>query len=122
MNTNEAIDLIEMISNAYPQSAFTKEKAKVWINVLVKGDYEKSKAKLEYHFMNSKFQPVISDFLVVKEINPYEEFEKQLERDKSLVEKEEADPELRKKRDEAKRILQEKLSSLYQRMDGDGND
>lgn len=121
MNTHEAINLIEMISNSYHQAAFTKEKSRVWIELLVKGDYEKSKRKLEFHLLNNKFAPVISDFLVIQESNPYDEFEKRLEQDKLIVEKEETDPVLKAKREEAKRQMIQKLSSLYQRMESDDN-
>ncbi|RXK19063.1 hypothetical protein [Macrococcus sp. DPC7161] len=119
MNTNEAINLIEMISNSYHQIAFTKEKSRIWIEILVKGDYELSKQKLEYHIINSKYAPVINDFLVIKKNNNFEKLEEIQSADYEVIRREENDPVLKEKRDAAKRRLIEKMTRMKEKIEGD---
>lgn len=112
MNGVEATELIKSISANYHQINFTEEKMDVWIPILMKGDYQKSKEKLQRHFMYEKFPPVISDFLVVIQDKPVEDYSADI----AAVQRELNDPVLRKKREEAMQKLRQAVKGMNEKV------
>lgn len=110
MRNDQALELLQMVSDAY-MIDFTDSQVELWLDLLVKdGDFTKSKAKLIHHIESNKFAPRIADFKVKVEINPADEYMKQLDRDRKIVQEEMKDPETRKRR-------QEKLNKLREMRD-----
>src|SRR5699024_2555721 len=100
MTREEANEIVKLIATMYSNISFSKEKAVTWIDIVEKGNYKKTKAKLEHYIETSKYPPTISDFLVKDEYNPANDYKKKIEQDRQKVKEEMNDPEKRKRREE----------------------
>ena len=112
MTREEANEIVKLIATMYNNMNFTKEKAVTWIDIVEKGNYKKTKAKLEHHIETSKFPPTISDFLVKDEYNPADDYKKKIEQDRQKVQEEMNDPEKRKRREENLKRMKQLMSRL----------
>ncbi|EAE1343301.1 hypothetical protein NNP57_001783 [Listeria monocytogenes] len=66
MNRFEAIELLQLINDVYPQFELTQQKAATWVELLKDGHFQKSKEALLAYIKNKKFPPTIADFLVIE--------------------------------------------------------
>ncbi|WP_165983781.1 hypothetical protein [Macrococcus bovicus] len=112
MTPKEALELIKLIETSYHQINFDKEQADVWISILIKGDYQLSKEKIYRYVSTEKFPPVISDFLVVIQDKPVEDYSADI----AAVQRELNDPVLRKKREEAMQKLREAVKGMNEKV------
>ncbi len=112
MDKQQAFELIKLITSTYQNVDFDTEKTKVWISFLEKGDYELSKVKLDEHIVSNKYAPVISDFLVVIQDKPVEDYSADI----AAVQRELNDPVLRKKREEAMKKLREAVQGMNEKV------
>ncbi|MFT2142282.1 hypothetical protein [Mammaliicoccus sciuri] len=112
MTREEANEIVKLIATVFTNMNFTKEKAITWIDIVEKGNYKKTKRKLENYIENNKYPPTISDFLVKDEYNPADDYKKKIERDKQIVQEEMKDPEKRKRREENLKRMQQMMARL----------
>ena len=112
MTREEANEIVKLIATVYSNISFSKEKAVTWIDIVEKGNYKKTKAKLEHHIETSKYPPTISDFLVKDEYNPADDYKKKIEQDRKKVKEEMNDPEKRKRREENLKRMKQLMSRL----------
>ena len=117
MTREEANEIVKLIATMYSNISFSKEKAVTWIDIVEKGNYKKTKAKLEHHIETSKFPPTISDFLVKDEYNPADDYKKKIEQDRQKVQEEMNDPEKRKRREENLKRMKQLMSRLKEAED-----
>ncbi|EAG4505971.1 hypothetical protein CBM20_14695 [Listeria monocytogenes] len=66
MNRFEAIELLQLINDVYPQFELTEQKASTWVELLKDGHFQKSKEALLTYVKNKKFPPTIADFLLIE--------------------------------------------------------
>lgn len=100
MTREEANEIVKLINDMYNNITFTKDKAIAWIDIVEKGNYKKTKHKLDNYIEANKFPPTISDFLVKDEYNPADDYKKKIEQDRQKVQEEMNNPEKRKRREE----------------------
>ncbi|MCP1288297.1 hypothetical protein NK211_13005 [Mammaliicoccus sciuri] len=112
MTREEANEIVKLIYTVFTNMNFTKEKAKAWIDIVEKGNYQKTKRKLDNYIENNKYPPTISDFLVKDEYNPADDYKKKIERDKQIVQQEMNDPEKRKRREQNLKRMQKMMARL----------
>lgn len=112
MNAQQAIELTEIIASSYHQVKFNEQDLEIWISIMLKGDFQRSREKLERHITHEKFPPVISDFLVVIQDKPVEDYSADIE----AVQRELNDPVLRKKREEAMKKLREAVKGMNEKV------
>ena len=117
MTREEANEIVKLIATVFNNINFTKEKATTWIDIIEKGNYKKTKRKLENYIENNKYPPTISDFLVKDEYNPADDYKKKIERDKQKVQEEMNDPEKRKRREENIKRMKQLMSRLKEAED-----
>lgn len=112
MTREEANEIVKLIATVFTNMNFTKEKAITWIDIVEKGNYKKTKRKLDNYIENNKYPPTISDFLVKDEYNPADDYKKKIERDKQIVQEEMKDPEKRKRRERNLKRMQQMMDRL----------
>src|SRR5699024_7233767 len=112
MTREEANEIVKLIATMYSNISFSKEKAVTWIDIVEKGNYKKTKAKLEHHIETSKYPPTISAFLDKDEYNPADDYNKKFEQDRQKVKEEMNDPEKRKRREENLKRMKQMMSRL----------
>ena len=117
MTREEANEIVKLIATMYSNISFSREKMITWIDIVEKGNYKKTKAKLEHHIEISKFPPTISDFLVKDEYNPADDYKKKIEQDRKKVQEEMNDPEKRKRREENLKRMKQLMSRLKEAED-----
>ena len=109
----EAKEIFIDVQRLYPH--FNKDRdievARTWIRLLQKGDYEKTKRKLDEYVIESSYPPNVADILVkpYKPINTEVTDVKDMER---AVQEEMADPERRRRREEKLKQFEDKLKEL----------
>ena len=112
MTREEANEIVKLIATMYSNISFSREKMITWIDIVEKGNYKKTKAKLENYIENNKYPPTISDFLVKDEYNPADDYKKKIEQDRQKVQEEMNDPEKRKRREENLKRMKQLMSRL----------
>ena len=117
MTREEANEIVKLIATMYSNISFSREKMITWIDIVEKGNYKKTKAKLEHHIETSKYPPTISDFLVKDEYNPADDYKKKIEHDRQKVQEEMNDPEKRKRREENLKRMKQLMSRLKEAED-----
>lgn len=109
----EAKEILVDIQRLFPH--FNKnrdiEVARTWIRLLQKGDYERTKRKLDEYVIESSYPPNVADILVkpYKAVNTEVTDVKAMER---AVQEEKKDPERRKRREEKLKQFEDKLKEL----------
>lgn len=113
MERNQAKELFKKIKIAYPR--FDPENdidtAIFWLDRLEKGDYEKSRAQLEYFIETSKWQPTIADVLVRKKPSDSEIMKNQIREAEERVRREKEDPEMAERRKQRLKEMREEAES-----------
>ena len=117
MTREEANEIVKLIATVFNNISFTKEKATTWIDIIEKGNYKKTKRKLDNYIENNKYPPTISDFLVKDEYNPADDYKKKIEQDRQKVQEEMNDPEKRKRREENLKRMKQLMSRLKEAED-----
>ena len=91
-----------------------KRFAMIWIKQIQRGDYERTKDKLENYLAESVFPPKLADFLVLprpeNKVNSEVELVKQWEEE---VRKEREDPEMEKRRQETFERMRQKFDEIF---------
>ncbi|WP_419895204.1 hypothetical protein [Macrococcus psychrotolerans] len=86
MNKEQAVKIVKRVNGLYIKSSLSKEAAKIWIETLLKYDYEFTNQKITDFYKVSKFAPHISDILPKVEVNQalieYEKIQKDIEKNK----------------------------------------
>jgi len=99
MDRDQARKIYAEIKMLYPQfnRDNDKEEAKLWLDRLEYGNFEKSKKKLFDYSMESPFPPTLADVLV-KEYKPVNTQDIELEEMLEAVRREREDPEMNARR------------------------
>lgn len=120
MNKSQAIEIYEMIITMYPKfnsgesTESRKRFAVTWINQIMRGDYKRTKEKLENHLIESVYPPKLADFIILPKKEHSHNAEVDLiEKWESDVRKEMSDPELRKKREETFKKMRDKYKEMF---------
>lgn len=112
MERKQIETIITLISNSYPNHGFDSKKISVWLMMLADSDYEATKNLVIKHIKTNKFPPTIGDIHVQEHVNPLDEHTKFIEGEREKVRKELADPELRKRHEEADARLKSLMMKL----------
>lgn len=111
MTENEAFDLIEIVGNAYHME-FTEKKARIWISLLIDGNFEKSRTKLLKLIDESPYQPKIADFKVSDKPNNLVQEENEIAEEIKKANAELSDPAKREQRQRLIKKMNEKMKQL----------
>ena len=111
----EAKEILVDIQRLFPN--FNKnrdvEVAKTWIRLLQKGDYERTKRKLDEYVTESSYPPNVADILV-KEYKPRDDgMAEQIRAAEEKVRQEKADPEKAARREQLLNEMRKKLGEYY---------
>ena len=111
----EAKEILVDIQRLFPH--FNKnrdvEVAKTWIRLLQKGDYERTKRKLDEYVIESSYPPNVADILV-KEYKPRDDgMAEQIRAAEEKVRQEKADPEKAARREQLLNEMRKKLGAYY---------
>ena len=63
MNKKQADDLLGIIAGAYQSFELTKERVKIWTEMLSEIDFDIAKKRAKHHISTSKFPPSIAEVL-----------------------------------------------------------
>lgn len=69
MNKKEIVQIGKLITTAYPNATFPKEKLELWAEMLISYDYEQIHKNVKKHILVSEYAPTIAD-LVRKPVDP----------------------------------------------------
>lgn len=111
MTESEAFDLIEIVGNAYHME-FTEKKARIWISLLIDGNFEKSRTKLLKLIDESPYQPKIADFKVSDKPNNLVQEENEIAEEIKKANAELSDPAKREQRQKLIKKMNEKMKQL----------
>ena len=111
----EAKEILTDIQKMYPH--FNKnrdvEVGRTWMRLLQKGDYERTKRKLDEYVTESSYPPNVADILV-KEYKPRDDgMAEQIRAAEEKVRQEKADPEKAARREQLLNEMRKKLGAYY---------
>lgn len=69
MNKKEVVQIAQLITTAYPNATFPKEKLELWAEMLGRYEYEEVQSNAKKHILQSEYAPTIAD-LVRKPADP----------------------------------------------------
>lgn len=113
MNRVQARDIYKTIRRLYPyfHRDVDDDTIVLWLDLLEKGDYEKTKRKLIEYSTESSYDPKIADILV-KEYKPINTEVTDVAAMEKAVKEEMADPERRERRQEKLKQFEDKIKEL----------
>lgn len=65
MNKKEVVAIAQLITTAYPNATFPKEKLELWAEMLGPYEYEVIQRNAKKHILHSEFAPVIADLVKI---------------------------------------------------------
>lgn len=88
-----------------------KEMAKLWLDQLEKGNFEKSHTALLNYSLENKYPPTLAD-IIIKDVIKDNKQDLELKEMEAAVNKEKQNPELNAKREKAIKEMQQRLRGL----------